>query len=152
MRFEVFFDEKSSMLCREDSMKNHYILKSSSSIWGNSMENLVFWRFHRWFLKIPSQKLENASAHSWTFFIEENFKSPWVFSYDLENSCCWQTTIQNTPIHCACNAVHENSEFSKILGFIAWRFHIVLFFLIDKKHVQIMYIGSRGCLDVVGGE
>ena len=36
------------------------------------------------------------------FFME----SPWVFSYDLENSCCWQKTIQDTPIHCEPDAVH----------------------------------------------
>ena len=54
------------------------------------------------------------------FFIE----SPWVFSYDPEISCYCQKTIQNTPIHCESNAVQIYSEFSKILGFIAWRFHI----------------------------
>ena len=55
------------------------------------------------------------------FFME----SPWVFSYDLENSRCCQNVIQRAPIHCACNAVQMYSQFWKILGFIAWRFHIL---------------------------
>ena len=36
-----------------------------------------------------------------------------------------QRTIQNTPIHAVPNVAHEKLVFSKLLGFIAWRFHIV---------------------------
>ena len=47
-----------------------------------------------------------------------------VFSYDLENSRCRQRAIQRIPYNCACNAGQMFSQFWKILGFIAWRFHI----------------------------
>ena len=80
-------------------------------------------------------KFEVSSLYL-TFCHEFFMESLRVFSYGLENSCCWQKTIQNTPIHCACNAVHENSEFSKILGFIAWRFHIEIFLNYEVKILE----------------
>ena len=63
-----------------------------------------------------------------TFCHEFFMESLQVFSYDLENSRCRQRAIQRIPYNCACNAGQMFSQFWKILGFIAWRFHIVLSF------------------------
>ena len=57
-----------------------------------------------------------------TFCHEFFMESRWVFSYDLENSCCWQKTIQNTPIHGVPNVAQENSEIWKILYCMAFSY------------------------------
>ena len=64
------------------------------------------------------------SSRFLTFRHEFFMESLRVFSYDLENSCCWQKTIHNTPIRCVPNVSQMFCEFWKMLGFIAWRFHM----------------------------
>ena len=76
------------------------------------------------------------------FLIEFFMESPWVFSYDLENSRCCQNVIQRAPIHCESYAVQIYSQFWKILGFIAWRFHIDLYFL-KKNNVFLFLAGAK---------
>ena len=79
-----------------------------------------------------------------TFCHEFFMESRWVFSYDLENSCCWQKTIQNTPIHGVPLVAHEKLVFSKILGFIAWRFHIVSHFF-DVYKIKLFLAAITFC-------
>ena len=73
---------------------------------------------------MESQEMSQVSARFAPFFIDFFIKSLWVFSYDLENPRCRQNAIQRIPNNCAYNAVQMFSQFWKILGFIAWRFHV----------------------------
>ena len=59
-------------------------------------------------------------------------ESRWVFSYGPENACTCQKTTHNTPIHCVCTCRHENLEFHKILGFIAWPPHNLIIAFTDS--------------------
>ena len=73
---------------------------------------------------MKSSEISEVAARFHTFCHEFFIKSPRVFSYDLENSCCRQNAIQRNPIHAVPNVAQMFCGFWKLLGFIAWRFHI----------------------------
>ena len=69
-------------------------------------------------------KFRDVRGRLSSFLVDKNFKSLQVFPYDPEIEVSHQKTTQNIPIHCESTSGHEYLNFEKILGFIAWRFHM----------------------------